>query len=334
MTTWPEFYFDSEFESASEIPNMANQQMKLAEAYSMTARAIHTHRTRFFTLKPQDQRSRLITTAKELAKLVFDKNRAHHKLVRASKHKFSPENKSLIETQNCKVSHSCPPLQLPFQLLWPPDPVPQPSTHPLNVGFHSQSKPPAAKRQPLNTGQPSVDHPPDQSKPPGDGGRDQPAEGQPQIVVKKQPQMLKSQTQNVVQNQPLKTGMKSQSQKQPRTVARKQPPASRSQPTDDRVDQPPVVEPPKDASHPQTLKKQPQNVAKKQLPDAYQRQNQPLTDQPAIKMQPPDQLRDQPRGQPQVVSQPPAQHPVAQPPDLPPEPDPISSLSKEDWGKG
>ena len=51
MTTWPEFEFDSEFESATEIPNMASQQVELAEAYSMATEAIHTHRTSFLTLK-------------------------------------------------------------------------------------------------------------------------------------------------------------------------------------------------------------------------------------------------------------------------------------------
>ena len=32
MATWPEFYFDSEFESASEIPSKASQLIKLVTA--------------------------------------------------------------------------------------------------------------------------------------------------------------------------------------------------------------------------------------------------------------------------------------------------------------
>ena len=83
MTTWPEFYFDSEFESASQIHNATSQLMELcpaavqimelAEAYIMATRAIHTHRTSFLTLKPWSQRTQLIATAKALANcLVFD----------------------------------------------------------------------------------------------------------------------------------------------------------------------------------------------------------------------------------------------------------------------
>ena len=43
MAAWPEFEFDSEFESATEIPNMDSQQVELAEAYIMVTKAIHTY---------------------------------------------------------------------------------------------------------------------------------------------------------------------------------------------------------------------------------------------------------------------------------------------------
>ena len=108
-------------------------RMQLREAYMLTIRAIHAKRADFFSLKAQDKKATLITTAKTLAKLVSAKSKAHHRLIKASRPKFSQEAKILLNwktpargsqvfpMQNVKVSQLYQPLQLPFQLLWPPD---------------------------------------------------------------------------------------------------------------------------------------------------------------------------------------------------------------------
>ena len=72
-------------------------RMQLREAYMLTNRAIHAQRIKFFKLDPQEKRYNLVTVAKTLAELLNDKNRAHKKLIRASRPKFSPETKSLLE---------------------------------------------------------------------------------------------------------------------------------------------------------------------------------------------------------------------------------------------
>ena len=94
----------------------------LSEAYILANRAIHNHRAKFFNLNPQEKKIKLITVAKTLAKLQFDKNRAHHKLAKASRQKFSHKTKILLKwetpaggihvllKQKCKISHWCPPL--------------------------------------------------------------------------------------------------------------------------------------------------------------------------------------------------------------------------------
>ena len=91
MTTWPEFEFDSEFESATEIPNMASQQVELAEAYSMATKAIHAHRTSFLKSKPQSQRTQLVATAKELAKLVSSKDKARIQILNGVRFSNGPD---------------------------------------------------------------------------------------------------------------------------------------------------------------------------------------------------------------------------------------------------
>ena len=158
-----------------------------------------------------------------------------------------------------------------------------------------------------------------------------------------------------VQKQPLNDSVKGQPLKQP---------------PDDRVDQPPVVEPqerpqitarnvavqpqpPSSLIHPRNgardrLRKQHQNVAKNvdQPQDGVLIESQPLSEGIQSQMQPPvaSQRRDQSQRLPPktgIQSQPPAakkqppkSQPQSQPPDLPPDPDPDSSVRKEDWGKG
>ena len=175
MAAWPEFEFDSEFESATEIPNMASQQVELAEAYCRATKAIHTHRTSFLALKPQNQRTQLIATAKELAKLVSAKDKAHYRLNRATAPNCPPfADKSrppfAVKSQPPKVKqppaakrqppnvapHLSQPLQLPFQLLWPPDSNPQPRDQPPKMQ-------PSAVKQPLKSGVQPNKQPPWQS---------------------------------------------------------------------------------------------------------------------------------------------------------------------------
>ena len=189
MTTWPEFYFDSEFEAASEMPSMASQQMELAEAYSTATRAIHTHRTSFLTLKPQSQRTHLVATAKELAKLVSAKNRAYYRLNSAT----APD------------PAACQP-QIVVQVQPP-------------VGI--QSQPPVANGVQV---QPDKRLPPKsgiQTRPPSTGGK-MLCQSQPHNGEQKQPLMQpldrrKSQPPKIVQppaqparKQPLKVGVQSQ----------------------------------------------------------------------------------------------------------------------------
>ena len=126
---------------------------ELREAYMLANRALHTQRAKFFKLEPQEKRFKLVATAKELAKLVSARDKAHYNVIRASSLKFSHEARALLEWKNptggihalliqsFKTSHLCQPLQLPFQLLWPPDPV---AIQPQKSKSHS----PAAKNQP------------------------------------------------------------------------------------------------------------------------------------------------------------------------------------------
>ena len=111
---------------------------------------------------PQEKKAKVLTAAKTLAKLVSAKNRAHKKLVKASSPEFSQETRALLNwknptggshallKQNFKMSQLCQPLQLPFQLLWPPDPINQP---PAASQFQivAQRQPPLVdKSQPLH----------------------------------------------------------------------------------------------------------------------------------------------------------------------------------------
>ena len=124
-------------------------------------RAIYNHRTKFFKLDPQEKRCKLIIAAKTLAKLAAVKNRAHYKLVRASKPKATPETKSLLKWKNpaggsqallmqsFKMSQLCQPLQLPFQLLWPPDPISAESQPPEKQQFQKQPLKIGVQTQPL-----------------------------------------------------------------------------------------------------------------------------------------------------------------------------------------
>ena len=114
----------------------------------MTVRAVHVHRSNFFRLKTQEKRAMLVTTAKTLAKLKAASNRAHSELTKASAPKLIQECKSLsnwktpaggmhpLFVQDFKVSQLCQPLQLPFQLLLPPD------FHLLNCSKSAQSAAP------------------------------------------------------------------------------------------------------------------------------------------------------------------------------------------------
>ena len=70
-------------------------KMVLREAYILADRAIHTHRSNFFKLKPQDKRIKLVTTAKTLAKLKYTKVKAYNRLMKASAPKLNQECKFL-----------------------------------------------------------------------------------------------------------------------------------------------------------------------------------------------------------------------------------------------
>ena len=120
-------------------------KMELGEAYILATRAIHTHRASFLKLKPQEKRIKLVATAKTLATLKATKVRAYNRLRKISAPKLTQECKflsnwktpagglhtllqtSVMEYSFKTASQSCPPhkgsqaLQLPFQLLWPPD---------------------------------------------------------------------------------------------------------------------------------------------------------------------------------------------------------------------
>ena len=217
--------------------------MELAEAYGMATRAIQTNRTSFLTLKPQNQRTQLVATTKELAKLVSAKDKAHYNVIRASSPKFSHEARALLEWKNptggihvlliqsFKTSHLCQPLQLPFQLLWPPDPV--------------AIQPQTTKSQPLKIG---IQIQPDQSQPPYIQSQDQPpAAKKPGIQTREQPQnVVRSSSQLLLQperKQPLSA--EAQSQSQPlNSDEQSQPPVAKSghQPAPDlQPDPDPVV---------------------------------------------------------------------------------------------
>ena len=127
-------------------------KIELRETYMLANRAIHTQRAKFFKLKPQEKKIKLITFAKTLAKLVSAKNRAHKKLIKASRPKFSHEARILLKWRNPTggnhallkqkfiVSQRCQPLQLPFQLLWPPD-CHQPEPNQRNSKMESECLP-------------------------------------------------------------------------------------------------------------------------------------------------------------------------------------------------
>ena len=181
----------------------------------LTIRAVHVNRADFFSLKAKDKKATLITAAKTLAKLQSDKNRAHKKLVKASSPEFSQETKALLKwknptggshallKQNFKMSQLCQPLQLPFQLLWPPDPINQP---PAASQFQivAQRQPPLvdksqplhAEKQPRNVAKCSSQLP------------NQPEASQPLNIGIKQPPADQSQppAANCVQSQPPSVG--------------------------------------------------------------------------------------------------------------------------------
>ena len=202
MTTWPEFYFDSEFESASEMPNMSSQQVELAEAYSMATKAIHTHRTSFLTLKPQSQRTHLVATAKELAKLVSAKDKAYYRLNRANHSQSQPLSRG-IQGQNQPLTQ--PPKQ-PESKQPPKSGVNFP-IQPRNVAREQLQLQSASKRQPLKVVQPQV-------RP-----QAQPLNIQPHNDENWEPQSRDQDGQNRPHN-----GEPSQPPMQPRKVARVQPP--------------------------------------------------------------------------------------------------------------
>ena len=116
----------------------------------MAIRAIHTHRNKFLTLTTQEKRDKLVTIARTLATLKSKKVKAHNRLMKASAPKLIQECKLLLTwktpagglhtllqasvmAQGFKVSQPCQPLQLPFQLLLPPD------FHLLNCSKSAQS---------------------------------------------------------------------------------------------------------------------------------------------------------------------------------------------------
>ena len=263
----------------------------LSEAYILANRAIHTHRAKFFKLNLQEKKIKLITVAKTLAKLQSDKNRAHHKLVKASRPKFSPETKSLLKWKNpaggihalivqgFKVSQLCQPLQLPFQLLWPPDPVAiQSQSQPLNAKLQSQ---PQKFVQSSNSNQPQRQS---QNKPL--------IEKRQHLMLKRpphlQPPSFQGQPQKVVQ------------------ITRSR------QPLDRRKYQHPVASQSRYAQ-------QPRQPERKRLLSGQHPKFGAQSHPPAAESKSPDV----------------AQLPIVQLPDLPPDPDPDprSSVSKEDWGK-
>ena len=199
-------------------------RMELREAYILANRAIHAHRANFFKLKPQEKRVKLVATAKTLATLKSAKVKAYNRLMKASSTKLIQEKKllfnwktpagglhTLIKTSVMEyifktASQSCPPhkgsqaLQLPFQLLWPPDPAA--SQPPSSLKIQHQN-------QPQN-----VDNSQSQRKValPPNVARDQPLDRrksqpliQPLNQPPKQPLMLKRQppAANGIQSQPL-----------------------------------------------------------------------------------------------------------------------------------
>ena len=124
-------------------------RMELREAYILANRAIHAHRANFFKLKPQDKRIKLVTTAKTLAKLKYTKVKAYNRLMKASSTKLIQEKKLLFNwktpagglhtlLQAAVLKHEFKMssqnksqlLQLPFQLLWPPD------CHAIKLKYH------------------------------------------------------------------------------------------------------------------------------------------------------------------------------------------------------
>ena len=261
-------------------PKRAKQSIiDISEAYMLVNRAIRNHRTGFFKLKPQERKYSLVTVAKTLAKLQNDKNRAHKKLVKALSPKFSQETRALLRwktpaggihaliEQRFKVSNLCQPLQLPFQLLWPPD---------CRVPCLSQeiSKMPSRSQVAVH--------------------QSQPLSAQPDA---KQPlDRRKSQPQNGVQCQPLdrrKRQPPAAERNQPQNVTR----SSRQLPLQPVKSQPPNAGVKPKPSNQSPAASQPQVAAKKQPQKVFQSQvvqNRPQS-------QPPDAP---PQGQPRIVQPP------------------------------
>ena len=123
MTAWPEFYFDSEFESASKIPSKASQLMKL-----FTAAA-----------KEEMQRREMPSADINLAKILVSIARLKPPKVKQSSSVQPPVVQSQVVVQPQKQ----PPISKP-KVNQPPNVQSKP---PDNGG---KRQPPAAKRQPPN----------------------------------------------------------------------------------------------------------------------------------------------------------------------------------------